>query len=78
MTPKERLKLEYLSENCKLAIKGADKSGKIAIIDKADHIEHCKLLLYDREFYDKLDANPTLSYTEEVKQNIENTLKITA
>ena len=39
-------------------------------MDKADHLEHCELLLNDREFYEKLNANPTLKYSEEVKQKI--------
>ena len=41
----------------------------------ADYIEHCKLFLNDREFYEKLGANPTLSYTEKVKQKIDDMLK---
>ena len=75
MTSDERLKLRYLSENRNLTIKGADKGGKIVIMDTADYIEHCELLLNDREFYEKLDANPTLIYTKEVKQKIDDMLK---
>ena len=60
LTSDERLKLRYLPENRNLTIKGADTDGKIVIMDTADYIEHCKLLLNDREFYEKLDANPTL------------------
>ena len=37
-------------------------------MDTADYTEHCELLLNVREFYEKLDANPTLIYTEEEKQ----------
>ena len=75
MTKDERLKLRYLSENRNLTIKAADKGGKIVIMDTADYIEHCELLLNDREFYEKLDANPTLIYTKEVKQKIDDMLK---
>ena len=75
MTKDERLKLRYLSENRNLTIKAADKGGKIVIMDTADYIEHCELLLNDREFYEKLDANPTLTYTKEVKQKIDDMLK---
>ena len=74
MTLEERFKLKYLSENCNLTIKGADKGGKIVIMDTVDYIEHCELLLNDRKFYEKIDANPTLIYTEEVKQKIDNML----
>ena len=42
-------------------------------MDMAEYIEYCELLLNDREFQEKLDTNPTLSYTEEVKQKIDNT-----
>ena len=35
-------------------------------MDTADYIEHCELLLNYREFSEKLDASPTLIYTEEV------------
>ena len=38
-------------------------------MDMADYIEHCGLLLNDREFNEKLDANQTLSYNGEGKQN---------
>ena len=68
------LKLRYLPENRNLTIKGADKGGKIVIMD-INYIEHSELLLNDREFYGKLDANPTLIYTKEVKQKIDNMLK---
>ena len=70
LTSDERLKLRHLSENRNLTIKGSDKGGKIAIMDTADYIEHCELLLNDREFYEKFDANPTLIYIEEIEQKI--------
>ena len=41
----------------------------------ADYIEYCKLFLNDREFNEKLDPNPTLNYTEKVKQKIDDMLK---
>ena len=75
MTSEERLKIRYLSENCNLTIKGVDKVGKIVIMDTADYIEHCELLLNDIEFYEKLDINPTPIYTKEVKQKIDDTSK---
>ena len=71
LTSDERLKLRYLSENRNITIKGADKGGKIVIMDTADYIKRCKLLLNDREFYEKLDANPSVIYTKEVKQKID-------
>ena len=60
-----------MSEIRNLTIKGADKSGKIAIMETEDYLEHCELLLNYREFYGKLDANPTQIYTQEVKQKID-------
>ena len=45
-------------------------------MDTADYTEHCELLLNNREFYEKLDANPTPSYVEEVRQKIDGMLKI--
>ena len=77
MTSEERFKLRYLPENRNLTIKGADKGDKIVIMDTADYIEHYELLLNVREFFEKLDANPTLIYAEEVKQKIDDMLKIT-
>ena len=77
MTLEERLQLSCLSENCSLTIKRANKGTKIVIMDMADCIEHCELPLIDREFYEKLDANPRLIYTEEIKQKINDMLKIT-
>ena len=43
-------------------------------MDKADYIEYCELLLNDREFHEKLDVNPKLSYAIEVKQKFDNYL----
>ena len=68
MTSAERLKGRYLSENRNLTIKGADKGGEIVIIDTTDYIEHCELLLNNREVYEKLDANSTLIYAKEIRQ----------
>ena len=39
-------------------------------MDKADYLEHCELLLNDREFYEKLNANPTLKYAKEVNKKL--------
>ena len=68
LTSDERLKGRYLSENRNLTIKGADKGGEIVIIDTTDYIEHCELLLNNREVYEKLDANSTLIYAKEIRQ----------
>ena len=75
MTSEERHKLKYLSENRNLTVTGADRGLKIVIMDTTDYIEHCELHLNDREFYEKLDANPTLIHTEEVKQKTDDMLK---
>ena len=40
-----------------------------------DYIEHCELILNDREFYEKLDLNSTLIYVEDVEQKIDGMLK---
>ena len=77
MTSDKGLKLRCLSGNRSLTIKAADKGGKIVIMNTAGYIEHCKSLLDDREFYEKLDTNPMLIYTKEVKQKIDDMLKIT-
>ena len=71
----EGLRLRYLSENRNLTIKVADKGGKIVIMDITDYIEHCELLLNGREFYEKLDTDPTLIYTIEVRQKTDDMLK---
>ena len=46
-------------------------------MDTTDYIKHCDLILNDREFYEKLDAelNPTLISVEEVKQKIDDISK---
>ena len=44
-------------------------------MDTDKYIEHCELLLNDKEFYRKLEANQTLTYDEQVKQNITDMLK---
>ena len=75
LTSDEKFRLRYLSENRNLTIQRADKGRKIFIMDTAEYIEHWELLLNDREFYEKLDANSTLIYTEEVQQKIDDMLK---
>ena len=46
-------------------------------MDTTDYIEHGELILNDRKFYEKLDAelNPTLISTEEVEQKIDDMFK---
>ena len=75
LTSDEKFRLRYLSENRNLTIQRADKGRKIFIMDTAEYIELWELLLNDREFYEKLDANSTLIYTEEVQQKIDDMLK---
>ena len=76
LTSEERLKLRYLSKNCNLTIKGADKGAKIVIMNMEGYTEYCELILNDREFYGKLDANPALINAEDVKQKFDEMLKI--
>lgn len=40
----ERRKLQYLLEDRNLTIKGADRDGKVVIMNTVDYIEHCGLL----------------------------------
>lgn len=68
----ERMKLN-LSEDQNLTLKGSDKGGKL--IDTTDYIQHCVLLFNNKELYEKLDANPKLSYAEKSKQKIDDILK---
>ena len=75
LTSQKRYKPKYLSENRNLTIKGADKNGKIVIMDTADYMEHFESRLNVRESFEKLDANPTLINTDEVKQNFDAMLK---
>ena len=44
-------------------------------MDTADYIEHCGLLLTDREFHEKLDTNSTVSHAKESKQKNDDMLK---
>ena len=44
-------------------------------MDTEGYIEHCQLLLKDSQYYEKLDASPTLIYTEKIKQNVDDMLK---
>ena len=62
-----------LSEDQNLTLKGSDKGGKL--IDTTDYIQHCVLLFNNKELYEKLDANPKLSYAEKGKQKIDDILK---
>lgn len=65
-----------MSENWNLiTIKRAGKEEKIVAVDTAGHTEHCELLLNSREFYEKIDTNPALCYTEEIKQKTDDMLK---
>lgn len=51
-----------LSENLKLTIKGANKSGKIVIRDTGNYDKKCELRLSDDESCEILEASPKLNY----------------
>ena len=55
LTSDEGLRLRYLSEDRNLTTKGADKGGKIVIMDMTGYIEHCELLLNGKEVRQKTD-----------------------
>ena len=75
MTAGERTKLKYLPENRNFTIKGANECGKTVAMGTEDYIDHRELLLHYRDFYKKLAAISTTTYSEEGKQKTDDLLR---
>ena len=75
MTAEDKPKLKYLPENWNFTIKGAYKCGKTVVMGTRDYIDHLELLLHYRDFYKKLAAISTTSYSKEGKQKTDDLLR---
>ena len=75
MTAEDKPKLKYLPENRNFTIKGANECGKTVAMGTEDYIDHRELLLHYRDFYKKLAAISTTSYSKEGKQKTDDLLR---
>ena len=75
MTAEDKPKLKDLPENRNFTIKGAYKCGKTVVMGTKDYINHRELLLNYRDFYKKLAAISTTSYSKEGKQKTDDLLR---
>ena len=50
-----------MREHCNLNINGAEKGIKIVVMDAGDYAKNCESHVNDKEFFEKLDTNPTVS-----------------
>ena len=66
----------YLWEHCNLNINGAEKGIKIVVMYAGDYAKNCESHINDKEFFEKLDTNPTVSNAKEFKRKIDDTLRI--
>ena len=64
-----------MPENQNFTIKGAYEYGKTVAMGTKDYIDHRELLLHYRDFYKKLAAISTPSYSEEGKQKTDDLLR---
>ena len=71
LTIEEQRALDKLSERTDIIICKADKGGATVILDVKDYIEEANRQLEDRNFYRKLDSDPTNTHLELVNGAID-------
>ena len=66
----ERNALRNLWQYTDIVIKPADKGSALVVLSKEDHIKKAEQQLNNQSYYQKLNKNPTLRYTSEIKSFI--------
>jgi hypothetical protein len=52
-------------------IKPADKGSAVVVMDKTTYIQEAERQLSDCRFYEKLDSDPTLDFTQKIMRALE-------
>ena len=65
-TSSERETLNSLKKRTNIVITSADKGGKFVVMDNVTDVKNCEGQLDNKEFYVKLDHDPTTNIANEV------------
>jgi hypothetical protein len=71
LTQTERSVLWDLQEGNHIIIKPADKGSAVVVMDKTTYLQEAERQLPDCRFYEKLDSDPTLDFTQKIKRALE-------
>jgi reverse gyrase len=71
LTQTERSALRNLQERHDIFIKPADKGSAVVVMDKTTYLQEAERQLSDCRFYEKLDSDPTLDFTQKIKRALE-------
>ncbi|XP_068135476.1 uncharacterized protein [Hyperolius riggenbachi] len=67
LNTQERKAILSLKSNDNIVIKPADKGGAVVILDKSSYIQEANRQLSNNTYYKRLETNPTLQYSRELK-----------
>ena len=70
LTKRERQALNILKNRTDIVVKQTDKGGALVIMDSKDYFEESMRQLNDRNYYKKLDKNPTVDHEKLVNNTI--------
>jgi tRNA/tmRNA/rRNA uracil-C5-methylase (TrmA/RlmC/RlmD family) len=71
LTQTERSALRDLQERDDIIIKPADKGSAVVVMDKTTYLQEAERQLSDCRFYEKLDSDPALDFTQKIKRTLE-------
>ena len=73
LTQTERSALRDIQERYDIIIKPADKGSALVVMDKTTYmyIQEAERQLSDCRFYEKLDSDPTLDFTQKIIRALE-------
>ena len=72
LTQAERSALRDIQERDDIIIKPADKGGAVVVMDKTTYIQEAERQLSDCRFYEKLDSDPTLDFTQKIMRALDD------
>ena len=72
LTPSERRAMRELSSNDNIVIKPADKGSAVVIMDRLDYLKIGYSQLSNKQFYKKLDTDPTEATRVEIQNVVED------
>lgn len=68
----ERQAITELQKDPNIVFKAADKGGAICILNRTDYVKEAERQLSDPIYYQKLEADPTPQYKEEIDNKLQN------
>jgi tRNA/tmRNA/rRNA uracil-C5-methylase (TrmA/RlmC/RlmD family) len=71
LTQAERSALRNIQERDDIIIKPADKGSAVVVMDKTTYLQEAERQLSDCRFYEKLDSDSTLDFTQKIMRALE-------